>query len=380
MKRVFLGICGLILGFFSLAEAIPPNEVRAAYLSAERLHDRAARERIRWLLRHTEINSVVIDCKESSLTPLDPRVKNALQEFKDVGAYTICRFVVAQDNLLVAEYPEAAVRIRKSGPLWHSRRWEIKDQNGKTLKIAELNWVDMASPKTYLYNLEKVKQVIELGFDEINFDYIRFPTDGPKEKYFPFWDNMSPQPSKCVVIQSFLEKIAKELRALKKPNGDKIVISLDPFGYAFFGAEPGIGQCLLGMAEYADVVMPMTYGSHYRCGEFGFRDPTLFPREVVYGTLIKGLKILRDAGRRTVVRPWIQDFSIQNIYGCYDEARADRYEWRMNFRTGKNYFFVPYREREVRSQIDVGRELGLNGYALWNTSNEYTKEALVPKK
>lgn len=380
MKLIQLVIFMFVV--FSLlprAYALGKNDVRAAYLGAHNINSKVATNHIKWLLLNTEINAVVIDCKEDRLLPDSRSVLRALREFKSLGAYTICRFVVAQDNKFVADNPGSAVRLGKGGALWYSRRWEIKDRNG-VIKMAELHWADMAAPQAYRYNLEQAKKVVALGFDEINLDYIRFPTDGPKEKYFPFWDNMNPKPSKTEVIEGFLERITRELRTEKKPDGRTIVISVDPFGYAFFGEEAGIGQRLLGIVKYADVVMPMTYPSHYWCGEFDFKDPTLFPQEVVYATLTKGLRILRNARVETTVRPWIQDFSIQNIYGCYDEKRAGLYVWKTDLKTGKRYFIVPYHEREVRLQIDVARELGLKGYALWNASNDYTKGALVPKK
>ena len=342
------------------------NDIRAAYLSTDKLGDRAARERLKDLLRATEINAIVMDCKESGLTPDSAQVKTTLAEFKAVGAYAICRFVVAQDNKLVREHPNAAVRIGKGGDLWYSREG--------------LHWVDMASPETYRYNRDLVLKVVALGFDEINFDYIRFPTDGPKNKYFPHWNNMNPKPTKREVIDGFCGKMAKELRAAKLPNGGMIVISIDLFGNAFFGEESGIGQSVLGLAKCADVLMPMTYPTHYRKGEFGFDDPSLHPGEVVRITLEKGIKILRATGMQTVVRPWIQDFIIGNIYGAYDAKQAHRYEWRVNSKTGKKYFIVPYREKEVRAQIEAAQGLGLMGYALWNASSDYTVEALVPKK
>ena len=396
MKKIFVLAAAVFAGaliLFSGAEAGGRNDIRAAYLSVDKLGDRVARESLKNLVRTTELNAIVMDCKESGLTPDSALVKTALAEFKAVGAYTICRFVVAQDNKFVKEHPGAAVRIGKGGDLWYSRRTPIfkRDSKGKLVldgrgeAIVEkytghLRWADMAAPETYRYNRDLALEVVKLGFDEINFDYIRFPTDGPKDKYFPAWDNTSPKPTKREVVEGFCGRLANELRAEKLPNGGTIVISLDPFGYAFFGEESGIGQSVLGLAKCADVLMPMTYPTHYRKGEFGFEDPSLHPGEVVRLTLEKGVKILRAAGMQTIVRPWIQDFAIGNIYGAYDAKQAHRYEWRVNSKTGKKYFIVPYHEKEVRAQIEAARSLGLMGYALWNASSDYTAEALVPKK
>ena len=137
-----------------------------------------------------------------------------------------------------------------------------------------------------------------------------------------------------------------------------MILSIDIFGEVFaYGSEPGIGQKLSDIAEFFDVISPMAYPSHYQCGEFGLKDPNTNPYMVYKRTLEPGLRYLRSIGFKGKVRPWIQDFSIANIYGC-----------------GPVVYYGP---QEVKAQIKASEELGSAGFMLWNAANNYTKKALM---
>ncbi len=143
----------------------------------------------------------------------------------------------------------------------------------------------------------------------------------------------------------------KELKSYS-PN---ILIGIDVFGeVCLYGREAGIGQTLSDIAEYFDVICPMAYPSHYMCGEFGVKDPTAHPYKVYYTTIKNGLKFLN--GKKVIIRPWVQNFSITSIYGCGPT--------------------VYYDVDKVRAQIKAGEDAGVDGFMLWNASNNFTIEVL----
>ena len=207
-----------------------------------------------------------------------------------------------------------------------------------------------ASALAQNYNIEIAKRAIDAGFDEIQFDYIRFPTDGNiKNIRFPVFNPLSM--NKAKVMKEFFAKMERELKAYS-PN---TLIGIDVFGEVFLrGKESGIGQSLSDIAEYFDVISPMAYPSHYMCGEFGVDDPNSHPFKVYYATLKKGLEFLDN--KNIIIRPWIQDFSIRSIYGC-----------------GPKSYYGP---EKVLAQIQAARDLGINGFMLWNASNNFTIEVL----
>ena len=116
-----------------------------------------------------------------------------------------------------------------------------------------------------------------------------------------------------------------------------------------YGKEAGIGQDIFNTAKFFDVLSPMAYPSHYHCKEFGVHDPNAHPYLVYHETLSRGLNFLKE--RNVVIRPWIQSFSLRNIYGCGPK--------------------IPYGSKEVNAQIRAAEDLGIRGFMLWNVANVY---------
>jgi hypothetical protein len=135
----------------------------------------------------------------------------------------------------------------------------------------------------------------------------------------------------------------------------KTVLSIDVFGeVAAYGAIKGTGQDFSSAAKYFDVVCPIAYPSHYHCGEFGLRDPNANPYAVYKSTLSPTVKTLgEEAGRK--IRPWIQAFSIKNIYGCGP--------------------IIHYTPALIRDEIRAGAELGIKSFMLWNAGSNYNPKA-----
>jgi len=313
-----------------------PGEIKAVYLGSPQLYSKKKIAELEEILENTGANGIVVDFKDSNSLSQEYLAK-LIGRFKARNVYVIARIVVFQDSHFARRHPEIAVK-NSSGAFWYSGRKDWKRY-----------WLDPASELAQDYNIEIAKRAIDAGADEIQFDYIRFPTDGNmKDIVFPVFDPR--KTTKAKVMELFFQKLRRELKKYK-PD---ILLGIDLFGEVFlYGREEGIGQTLSHVAEYFDILCPMAYPSHYRCGEFGVRDPTAHPRKVYHATLSKGLDFLKQS--KAIVRPWIQDFSIGSIYGCGPAVR--------------------YGRKEIADQIEASRNLEIKGFMLWNVRSNFTLSA-----
>ena len=175
------------------------------------------------------------------------------------------------------------------------------------------------------------------GFDEIQFDYVRFPSDGDLSQIvYPSRTAAAPER----VIAQFAEYAARRLRPLG------VRVSADVFGLAAT-LDVGVGQDPRLLARHLDAIYPMAYPSHYRAGEYGLADPNAAPAETVAHALADFRRALR--GKRAKLIPWLQDFSLGRTYTVDD----------------------------VRAQIDAAERAGAAGFLLWNATGVYTEEALA---
>lgn len=318
----------------SLSEsARSAKEIKAVYLGTNSIFNERKIAELEKVLAVTKANGIVIDFKDSNFLPSD-YLFGLAKRFKKYNAYIIARIVAFQDSYFARQHPEIAIKT-SNGSFWHSGRKDWKRY-----------WLDPVSALAQEYNIETAKRAIDLGFDEIQFDYIRFPTDGNlKDIHFPFF-NQEKQ-NKTGAMKEFFKKMNETL----KTYSPKTIIGIDVFGEVFvYGKEPGIGQNLGDIVEYFDVISPMAYPSHYMCNEFGLKDPTANPYKVYYETLKSGKNRLKN--RQVIIRPWIQDFTIGSIYGC-----------------GPVVF---YGRNKVMDQIRAGQDLGINGFMLWNANSNFT--------
>lgn len=322
-----------------------PEFVRGVHLTAWVAGSKKARERIWDILNETELNTVVIAIKEYEGdvyipgVPLAekyklfvnaiPDIKEYLADLKKKGIYTIARIVVFKDNNLPRKKPEWAVK-RADGSIWLDRRKNA--------------WVDPYNKEVWEYNFSISSQAIALGFDEIQFDYIRFPSDGDtKQCRYSYSQHNSSFSARA--IAQFLQEASKKL----KPLGCNI--SIDIFGLTpSVEHDMGIGQKITPMTEWMDYVSPMVYPSHYAKGEYGIPDPNREPYRVVHKTISDAKKRLGEKYVR--LRPYLQDFSLGYKYG----------------------------PKEVRAQIMACEDLGIKEWLLWNPNCHYTKAALKSKK
>jgi hypothetical protein len=239
------------------------------------------------------------------------------------GIYLVGRIVTFEDPVLSRARPDLAIR-RTDGSVWRD--------------AAGLGWTNPYDRRVWKYNVDLAEAAVKAGFDEIMFDYLRFPSDGDVEN--ALYANKESL-AKREAIPAFLQYANRRLDRY----GARVSAAV--FGLSA-ARDLGIGQLPRRMAPYLDTVYAMTYPSLFGQGELGLQDPSMAPGATVARALRKFDLALR--GRDTLLVPWVQDFS----------------------------FSVPYRLDEVRAQIDAARLSGAKGYMLWNAEGLYTEGALEP--
>ncbi len=321
-------------------EKPPAQAVKAVYLTASSANNPAKLDEIIHLIDTTELNAVVIDIKDytgyilyDSHVPLVRKLKTArdvlkfptttIQKLHDHGIYVIARQTVFQDPILSEKKPEWSLQS-KSGGLW-------RDMKG-------LSWVDAAKEEVWKYNIDIAKEAIGLGFDEINFDYIRFPSDGAI-KLIKF----SKEGPKYDIMRQFYSYVRDSLQ------DEPAWISFDMFGMTMDAKgtnDLGIGQRIVDALGNADYIAPMMYPSHYPSTYAGLKNPAADPATVFATGLAKGMPYF--ASSTTKLRPWIQAFNMGAVYDA-----------------GK-----------IRAQIDEIEKYSDAGFMMWNAANRYTAAGL----
>lgn len=328
-----------------------PEPVKALYMTACVAATPSWRSQLKSVVETTELNAVVIDIKDSTGTVSFPTTITAgeskrgcvvkdLQEFimglHDSGIYVIGRISVFQDPAYAVAHPELAVKSKVSGGVW-------KDRKG-------LSFIDVGAVPYWERIVAIGKAAHEIGFDELNFDYIRYPSDGNmQDASFP-WTGTSTKPE---MLEKFFVYVQENL----EPTG--AVLSADLFGMTTsVTSDMGIGQVLERTLPYFDYIAPMVYPSHYPPGWKGFSNPAAHPYEVILLAMSEGrnreMAWHLAAGRATStpskLRPWLQDFHLGGTYGV----------------------------AEVDAQIKAAYDAGLSSWMIWNAGNKYTVAALEP--
>jgi hypothetical protein len=331
----------------ALEVVLRPHVIKAAYLTYWGALDKSVRNRVLALVDRTELNAVVIDVKGDRgwvLYRSEVPMANAiaaqgpstfkefeafLAELKGRGVYTIGRIVTFKDNILANARPDLAIIDTRTGKPWTDRE--------------QLAWVDPFREEVWNYNIALAREAVRKGFDEVQFDYVRFPTDGKlaAAKYSKAVNKDTRLPT----IAAFLGKARREIG----PTG--AFVAADVFGYTAFNEnDTDIGQRIEELAPHLDYLSPMVYPSGYQYGIPGYRNPVEHPMEVVR----ESVRLIRKRSGDSVVRvrPWLQDFR--------------------DYAFGRKIFGPA----EIRAQIKGSDEAGGIGWMLWNPRNVYTAEAL----
>ncbi len=250
-----------------------------------------------------------------------PDLPAVVREFEDAGIYTVARIVLFKDDRLARGRPDLAVH-RPDGSVW---------ANAKGVA-----WVDPYRREVWDYNLAIASRAAAAGFDEIQFDYVRFPSDGDTRLCrYSRPDHTARTASRN--LAEFLDYARERL----KPLGVKL--SLCVFGATTTDDSGlGIGQHLKALARQADYIAPMMYPSHYNRGDYNIRSPNREPYKTIRLGVRDALERLGSEGWR--LRPYLQDFSLG----------------------------VRYDADKVRAQILAAQRLGVTSWMLWNPQNRYT--------
>lgn len=298
------------------------------------------------LTRETELNAVVIDSKGDegklhylSSVPLVqqydahvahiPNPEALLDKLRAAGVYIIARHVVFKDSALAEARPDLVLRRKDDGGIW-------RDSTGAA-------WINAFSREVWEYNVAIAKEAARLGFDEIQFDYVRFPSDGDLGNIA--WDVPYTKAARVEAITGFLAYARQELKEYD------VFLSADVFGLTTSADEMGIGQDFDEVIKHLDYISPMVYPSHYWTGSYGAERPNAEPYHIVYTGLTWAVRRMnRTQGHTCELRPWLQDFS-----------------WGP----------PPYGPTEVRAQIQATYDAGADSWLLWNPRNEYTTGALL---
>jgi len=287
-------------------------------------------------IKSTEMNAIVVDIKNvkgelsyrtdvaeankigASKHRTIRDIHRFLSELKSRNIYTIARIAVFKDTLQAKHFPARAVK-RPNGRVW-------KDKHNTA-------WIDPHSRKGQNYTLAIAEDAAKAGFDEINFDYIRFPAHKGLR-----YRKASTEANRIAAIQTFLK------RAQKRLSPYSAFVSVDIFGYVAWNKnDTHIGQTVASLAKYSDYICPMLYPSGFYKGTLGYKDPTKHPYTIVKASIRKAL----DDVDPIRIRPWLQSFR--------DYA----------------YTHVNYTEHHIAQQIKAANDTGTDGWFLWNPSSRY---------
>lgn len=333
-----------------------PKPVKAIYMTQCVVGTKPFRADLVKLVEDTEINSIIIDIKDYSgrvsFPTENPVVKPAtggacgaydMKEFigtlHDKNIYVIGRITVFQDPFMTKLYPERAVHKISDGGVW-------KDNKG-------LSFIDVGSREHWDYIVELSKEAHAIGFDELNYDYIRYPSDGNMK-------DTSYQLPPGMEKKEMLRQFFVYLREKVKPIG--VVTSADIFGMTTTNTDDlNIGQVLENALANFDYVAPMVYPSHYPPNFNGWADPNKYPYELI--------KYVMSSG---VARAKAMDTELLSLDPSYTGNSAEKLRpWLQDFQYGGTYG-----PAEVRAQIQATYDSGLDSWMLWSPSNRYTMGAL----
>lgn len=304
------------------------------------------------LVESTELNTMVIDVKTEdgyitfdmesetakeigAVTNSIPDIKSTIRKLKDKGIYVVARIVSMMDPKLVKAHPELAV-TKKDGTIF-------KDNAGKA-------WLNPFKEGVWDYLLEISEGCVRAGFDEINFDYIRFSTGKGMDQV-----DFSADAGERTRIDAITDGLRRICEVIK-PMG--VFVSCDVYGAIITSTVDAkiVGQSFYRMSQYVDYICPMVYPSHYADGYYNLDHPDMHPYELVFHALMDANKVLYmidSDGNKADVRPWLQDFTATWIK-----------------------YHLDYGAKEVRDQIEAVYDSGYSSWLLWNAGIEYTRGAL----
>ncbi len=366
-----------------------PDQVKAIYMTSCVAGTPSFRERLLTLMKETEINAVVIDIKDYSGTisfsPTDPAwlpawqnarcgaldMRDLIESLHESGIFVIGRITVFQDPFYAERYPHLAVKRADGNTVWH-------DFKG-------LSFIDVAAKEYWDHIISLSVDAYNLGFDELNYDYVRYPSDGPmKDISFPH-SAASPYGSdKQANLEAFFSYLHD---ALKEEDRFAAVrhegtgrpspvpwTSVDLFGMTTTNFDDlSIGQVQERAAPYFDFVAPMVYPSHYPDDYLGLGNPNNHPYKIVHHAMSSGVSRMKSP--TTPMQGFLHTRIGTSTPAVYEKPvyDADRMRtWIQDFDYGGDYD-----ADDVRAQIQASYDAGVMSWMIWAPSNIYTRGALL---
>jgi hypothetical protein len=365
-----------------------PEQVKTIYMTSCVAGTSEFRQKLVKLAQETEINSIIIDVKDYSGTisfPSQndawkpawenarcgtPDMKELVEMLHDNNIFVIARITVFQDPFYAPEHPSEAVLRSDGVTVW-------KDGKG-------LSFVDVASHQYWDHIIELSTEVYNLGFDELNFDYVRYPSDGNmSDIYFPKSVAGEYGMDKQANLEAFFkylnEKLDDEHRfaAVRHENTGRAsstpYTSADLFGMTTTNFDDlSIGQVQDRAAPYFDFIAPMVYPSHYPKNYLNLGNPNDYPYKVVYHAMKTGVDRMKS--ETTPMQGFLHErigTSTPAVYKkpTYDGERLRT--WIQDFDYGGDYDAT-----DVRAQIQASYDAGVDSWMIWAPSNIYTRGAL----
>ncbi|WP_308637073.1 putative glycoside hydrolase [Paenibacillus silvisoli] len=330
--------------------SLPNEPVRGIYVSGWVAGSKKRMQSLIDLVDRTNLNAMVIDVKNDygqltyrselpAVHAIDgdrhasiSDIKGLLRKLKAKHIYVIGRVVTFKDPLYAKKYPGMALQ-KQSGGVW-------RDGQGKA-------WLDPYQKQVRDYNEAIAAEAAALGFDEVQFDYVRFPDNGSKvDREVRYSDQQGR--SKSDIISLFL----REARTVVHNAGARV--SADVFGLVTSSTnDMGIGQSWRAVSGAVDVISPMTYPSHYSTGMYGVKSPDLSPypiiRQAMQDAKRRNAIMERSGNQRTAsIRPWLQSFTARWVHPHQS-----------------------YGAEQVNKQIQAARDQGIKEFLLWSSNCKY---------
>ncbi|MHB7920066.1 putative glycoside hydrolase [Staphylococcus hominis] len=333
----------------------PKDGVKGIYVTSNSTQGKKMDELVKFI-KDSNLNTMVIDVKDDTgnitmkLNTGNKQVdkntldivdgKKLLKKLHDNNIYPIARIVTFKDTKLANEHPE----------------WTFKNSDGSVWTNGKGDsFVNPFMKEVWKYDIDVAKAAAKAGFQDIQFDYVRFPEGFEnqadsltynKGKYKN--SQMSSGDQRVDTITKFLEYANKEL----KPMG--VNVSADVFGYsALVENAPGIGQSFPKISKNVDAISSMIYPSHWSNGDFGLQAPDTEPYKIVNRYIQKENNLLDTLGKdKPISRPWIQDFTASYL-------------------GAGNY--IDYDAKAISEEVQALKDNGVNEFLLWNAGNDYTE-------
>ena len=320
---------------------VEPINVKALYLTFWGASNNSrTSKKIFEIIDETEANAVVVDVKNeygstsfwtsfeqansygAYLNRTNRDISKFMKKLRDKNIYTIARIVTFKDELQASNNPDYAIKLDSNGSIWRNHD--------------NMAWVDPYDKRSHEYAISVAEEAAKVGFDEINFDYIRFPA----KTNLRYSKENTPE-NRIKAIGEFLDLAQNRLRKYG------VFISVDTYGNICWSKDDNnIGQTVTSLAAHADYLSPMLYPSGFAKGSFYFDHPSEHPYEVIYRS-IKNIQDRIDSNR---VRPWLQYFK--------DYAHKRRY----------------YKKDEIGDQIRATEDINTSGWMMWSPSSRYHAE------